>query len=68
MGHKPDLQQSDEVADKFNMTEQERFEFGDFLEDCKANGDRGSKNERGDFTWPELIEKAREFLGLGDEG
>ena len=68
MGHKPDLQQIDEAADKFNMTEQERFEFGDFLEDCKANGDRGSKNERGDFTWPELIEKAREFLGLGDEG
>jgi hypothetical protein len=40
--------------------------FGDFLEDCKAQGDRGTKNERGDFTRSELEEKAREFLGLPD--
>jgi hypothetical protein len=43
MGRKDDLREVDEVARQFNMTEEERFEFGDFLEDCKANGDRGSK-------------------------
>jgi hypothetical protein len=61
MGRKRDLKAVDDVAAEFDMTETERFEFGDFIEDCKARGDRGSKNGRGDFTRPELIEKAREF-------
>jgi len=30
-------------------------------------GNRGSKNERGDFTWAELEQKAREFLGLDND-
>lgn len=67
MGRKKDLKEVDDVANAFDMDETERFEFGDFLEDCKAQGDRGTKNERGDFTRSELAEKAREFLGLSDE-
>lgn len=39
----------------------DRDEFGAYLEDCKAHGDRGTENERGDFTWAELREKACEF-------
>ena len=66
MGRKKDLKEVDDVAGQFDMTDEERLEFGDFLEDSKAHGDRGSKNDRGDFTRPELVQKARDFLGLPD--
>ena len=46
------------------MTEEERREFGDFLEDEKAAGNGGTKNKRGDFTYLELRQKAIDFLGL----
>ena len=49
---------------EFNMTEEERRDFGDFLEADKAVGNGGTKNERGDFTYQELRAKACEFLGL----
>ncbi len=52
------------VAREFNMTEEERRDFGDFLEEEKAVGNGGTKNERGDFTYQELRQKARDFLGL----
>lgn len=64
MGRKADLREVDEVAHEFQMSHEERFDFGDFLEECKAHGDRGTKNDRGDFTRAELERKAREFLGL----
>jgi RHS repeat-associated protein len=35
---------------------------GDYLEECKESGDRGTKNSRGDFKWSELLEKVREFF------
>ncbi len=52
------------VAREFNMTEEERRDFGDFLEEEKAVGNGGTKNERGDFTYQELRQKTRDFLGL----
>ena len=52
------------VAREFNMTEEERRDFGDFLEEEKAVGNAGAKNERGDFTYQELRQRAYEFLGL----
>ncbi|MCL1462881.1 hypothetical protein [Argonema galeatum] len=64
MGKKKDIQQVEAVASEFNMTESERRDFGDFLEEEKAVGNGGTKNERGDFTYQELQLKAREFLGL----
>lgn len=52
------------VSREFNMTEEERRDFGDFLEAEKLAGNGGTKNERGDFTYQELKQKARIFLGL----
>ena len=64
MGRKKDLAQVDEISKKYRMGEEDRFEFGDFLEECKANGEGGTKNDREDFTWDELDRKAKEFLGF----
>lgn len=44
------------------MTPEQRREFGDFVEAEKVAGRYGTKNERGDFTYRELRQKAREFL------
>lgn len=63
MVKKKDIQQVETVAKEFNMTEEERRDFGDFLEEGKAAGNGGTKNEPGDFTYQELRQKAREFLG-----
>lgn len=62
MAPKRDIKQIDDIAKKFRMNTEERQDFGDFLEAEKDAGCGGSK-DRGDFTWEELIEKAREFLG-----
>jgi hypothetical protein len=64
MGRKPDLKQVDAAADHLGMSDAERIEFGDYLEECKAAGDGGSKNDRRDYIWPELLDKGREFLEL----
>lgn len=64
MVKKKDIQQVEAVAREFNMTEEDRRDFGDFLEEEKATGNGGTKNECGDFTYQELKQKAREFLGL----
>ncbi len=60
MGRKRDLRRVDAVAREFGIG---RDEFGAYLEDCKAHGDRGTENDRGDFTWAEMREKAQEFKG-----
>jgi hypothetical protein len=64
MGRRPDQAQVDAIAAEFGMSEEQRYEFGDYIELCKAKGDRGTKNNRGDFTWKELKDKAREFLEI----
>lgn len=51
------------VAREFGMSAEERRDFGDFLEAEKAVGNGGTLNERGDFTYQELQQKAVEFLG-----
>jgi len=48
------------------MKQETRSEFGDFIEQEKAEGRRGSINEKGDFTYSELRQKAKKFLGLLD--
>jgi hypothetical protein len=60
LSRKRDLRRVDAVAREFGI---DRYELGAFLEYCKAQGDRGTENDRGDFTWAEMREKAREFLG-----
>ncbi len=58
MGRKADLRRVDAVAREFGI---DRVEFGDYLHACKEAGDRGTANDRSDFTLEELREKAREF-------
>ena len=40
--------------------EERRIEFGDYVEECKRKGQRGSGDE-GDFTYDELRKMAQEF-------
>jgi len=44
------------------MQPDERREFGDYIEECKQKGERGSGKD-GDFTYGELRDKVREFRG-----
>ncbi|HEX2958654.1 MAG TPA: hypothetical protein VHO70_17600 [Chitinispirillaceae bacterium] len=53
--------QVDDVAKKFKMSKLERFDFGDFIESRKVSMGRGGADN---FNYPELIELAKEFLGL----
>jgi hypothetical protein len=62
-GKKEDIKQIEGVAKEYKMTPEQRREFGDFVEEQKAMGRRGTKNERGDFTYKELRDLAEEFLG-----
>ncbi len=62
MGKKRDLKQIDAIAKEFDMSPPVRKSFGKFIENEKANGDTGTLNAKGDFTWDELQEKAEEFL------
>jgi hypothetical protein len=48
------------------MSKEIREAFGEFIEQEKIDGNRGSLNQRGDFTYGELRQKAREFLDLLD--
>lgn len=65
MARKRDIRDVEAIARAFGMAPDQRREFGDYLEECKRSGDRGTLNDRGDFTWDEMVEKARDFLGEG---
>ena len=65
MGRKRDIRQIEAIATEFEMDPEERREFGDYIEDCKRAGEKGSGKD-GDFTYDELRENAREFRGEGD--
>ncbi len=62
MGRKRDIRQIEAIAQEFDMDFHERRQFGDYIEDCKRAGEKGS-GKGGDFTYEELREKAREFRG-----
>jgi hypothetical protein len=62
MGRKRDLKQVDAIAKEFHITGELRNAFGIFLEEEKRNGYGGTLNLRGDFTYEELRQKAKEFL------
>ena len=62
MGKKDDIKQIDAIAREFRMSPTLRKTFGLFLEEEKRNGYGGTLNNRGDFTYPELRQKAKEFL------
>jgi hypothetical protein len=46
------------------MSLTQRAAFGLWLEQEKRHGERGTRNKRGDFTYPELLDKAEEFMAL----
>ncbi|MEC4894386.1 MAG: hypothetical protein SAL07_18210 [Oscillatoria sp. PMC 1051.18] len=58
---KSNINQFNEIAKAFKMTSEERKDFGKFLEEEKAAGFGGTKNERGDFTDRELQKKLVNF-------
>lgn len=62
MSKKRDIRQVEAVAREFDMDSEERREFGDYIEDCKRNDEKGSGKD-GDFTYRELCEKVPEFRG-----
>jgi hypothetical protein len=68
---KRDLRQVTDAARYLGMTGPERNDFGEWLEQAKEHGERGTLNARGDFTWDELIEQGKYFLaqrrGAADE-
>jgi len=59
------LKQVDSVAREFGIEGEARQDFGTYIEEQKAAGRRGTKNERGDFTYQELRVLAAEFLEGG---
>jgi len=64
MGKKRDIKQVESIAKEFRLTREQRAEFGDFIEQEKAGGWRGSLNDKGDFTYKELHQRAQEFKKL----
>lgn len=40
---KKDIKQINAIANKYNMTDKERREFGDFIENEKARGRKGTQ-------------------------
>ncbi len=62
MARKRDIRQIEAIAKEFDMSPQERREFGDYIEDCKRRGEYGT-GPNGDFTYGELRDKVPEFRG-----
>jgi hypothetical protein len=62
MGRKRDIRQIEAITAEFDMDDEERREFGDYIEECKRMGERGS-GKNGDFTYQELRDKVPEFRG-----
>ena len=62
MGRKSDLRQIRDCAARYMVSESKERDFRAYVEYCKQTGDRGTLNNRGDFTWEELCAKAEEFL------
>jgi hypothetical protein len=62
MGKKRDTKQIDSIARRCHMTKSQRRRFREFIEQEKRDGNRGTLNEKGGFTYSELKQKAQEFL------
>ena len=62
MGRKRDIKQVDAIAREFKMGGELRIAFGLFIEEENKNGYGGTLNRRGDFTYEQLRQKAKEFL------
>ena len=63
---KDDIKRFRSVCRKHKMTEEEEYEFSDYIHDLKDSGHGGS-GKNGDFTFGELDALAEEFLGEDNE-
>jgi hypothetical protein len=61
-----DIKQVDSIVVEFKMTAEDDWGFRDYIHEQKEAGNYGSK-KNGDYTYQELRQLAREFLGLTDE-
>jgi len=57
---KDDIKNVNDIARRHKMSPKERREFGDYVHKLKRSGHYGSA-ERGDFTYKELGQLAKEF-------
>ena len=60
---KDDIQQFRAVCRALKMTRDQELLFSEHIHGLKDVAEGGTKNERGDFTWDELMQLGREFLG-----
>jgi hypothetical protein len=61
VGRKKELKDVDRAAAQAGLGPDQRRDFSRYLHKCKQSGDFGSKNDKGDYTFAELLEKAKEF-------
>jgi len=61
VGRKQDLKEVDRAAREAGLSPEQRQQFGRYLHRSKEKGDVGHKNASGDYTYEELLQKAREF-------
>jgi hypothetical protein len=53
------------VCQNNNMTDEQIYAFSEYIHDLKRSGHGGSA-KKGDFTYQELDEIAKEFLGIAN--
>ena len=66
VGMKRDIKTFRDICSINGMTDEERFEFSEYIHDLKRSGHVGS-GTGGDFTFQELSQLAREFMGTPDD-
>jgi hypothetical protein len=62
IANKADIAQLEAVAHRLGMTDLERRDFGDFVEQEKQLGQAGHLNPRGDYSWAALMSMGLTFL------
>jgi hypothetical protein len=62
---KRDIKTFNAVCKQYRMSNEQRYEFSEYIHERKDSGFMGSA-PRGDFTFRELCELAEEFLGLAN--
>jgi len=66
MGKKRDIHNIEAIAKEFGFEEEERRDFGDYIEECKKKGDRGS-GKKGTLPMRNYGARLLSFRGEKDE-
>jgi hypothetical protein len=59
---KDDIQQFRDACRQLGIKGPERRDFGKYIHELKQAGILGTANDKGDFTWEEMLELGRDFL------